>query len=171
MRLRKMRFYESINGRNVMVGSASYEIYDISKVPYEKTPFIVQDLSRVIAKICGVTPMSGIIVNIVTFRIFKKYRNKGFGSKHMKALCETFMKSEDCTICIKSAPLVADYPKEPDRETHIAELIKQGWFLEMNGFRDINSLCQFESGVAYLYLNDTAKPVLKQIIIDYEIGV
>lgn len=163
-KLRKMRFYEQINGRTVMVGSASYEIYDVNKVPYEKMPFIVLDLADLVVNVCKTTPMSGEIVHIMTFRIFKKYRNRGFGSKHMKALCETFMKSKDCIICIKSAPLIADYPKEPDRETHIAELIKQGWFLEMNGFRDINSLCDFESGVAYLYMNDTAKPILKQII-------
>ena len=168
-KLKKMRFYESINGRTTLVGRASYEIYDVNKDNAESMPFIVRDLSDLIINACKTTPMTGKIAHIMTFRIFKKYRNKGFGSKHMKAMCETFMKSQDCIICIKSAPLIADYPEEPSREVHITELIKQGWFLEMNGFRDINSLCNFESGVAYLYMNETAKPILKQII-DLEIG-
>lgn len=172
-KLRTMRFYESLNGRTTMVGKATYAIYDVNKDSYDNMPFIVRDLSDLVINECTHSPMSGYIAHIMTFRIFKKYRNRGFGSKHLKALCETFMNSEDCIICIKSAPLTADYPKEPDRETHIAELIKQGFFLEMNGFRDINSLCNFESGVAYLYMNDTAKPILRQIInneIDYNKG-
>ena len=167
-KLRKIKFYETINGKQVMVGNATYSIYDINKDSYEDMPFIVRDISDVIVNICKTTPMSGIIVHIMTFRIFKKYRNRGLGSRHMKALCDFFNKTENCVICIKSAPLVADYPIKPDQETHIAELIKQGFFLEMNGFRDINSLCDFESGVAYLYRNDVAVPVIKQII-DHEI--
>lgn len=169
---RKIKLYESINGRQVVVGTATYQVFHIDRVPSTKMPFIVRDLADVIQTLKA-NPNTTIdnyircstIYNIDTFRIYKKYRHNGFGSRQIKAMCYTFTDSGGI-VCIKSAPLIADYPKEPDSTTRIAELIKQGFFLEINGFRDINSLCGFENGVAYLYINNAAKPILKHIITD-----
>ena len=72
-----------------------------------------------------------------------------------------YLDARDDTIFItKSGPLKEMYPTEPDEETYIKENRIQAYFLETNGFRNINSLCEFEFGVPYIYINNSAKPIL-----------
>lgn len=162
---KKVKLYDTVDGKNIKVGDASYSEFDVKKElaksthEFEKLPFIVQDLIGLIER----NNLSvQYITCIITFRIYKKYRNRGIGSSQFMKFISG-MNSEH-VICIKSAPLTADYPKEPDTITHINELIKQAYFLEAHGFRDINSLCQFESGMAYIYMSESAKPIIRNII-------
>lgn len=160
-----VRLYDEVDGRLIKVGIASYAIFDVEKErvkplsEFYNLPFIVRDLIRLI--IDSKIPVKNVTC-IIRFRIYKKYRNRGIGTRQFKKFIESLDSSH--AICIKSSALTADYPTEPDDETRAIELRNQGYFLEVNGFRNINSLCEFESGVAYLYINDIAKPVLKKII-------
>ena len=67
-------------------------------------------------------------------------------------------------IIIRSAPLKFDYAEEPPKGIYEDELIRQSLWLENRGFRNINSLCGFENGIPYLYINYTCKKLLEGII-------
>ena len=66
-------------------------------------------------------------------------------------------------FCYQSAPLVKDFPEEPTPEQWSIELQRQAMILEYLRFRNINVLCGFENSIAYLYLNETARPIMEDI--------
>ena len=73
------------------------------------------------------------------------------------------MEFPNTVFCYQSAPMMKDFPEEPTKEQWSIELQRQAMVLEYLGFRNINTLCGFENSIAYLYLNEAAKPIMEDI--------
>lgn len=104
------------------------------------------------------------IINILEIRTVKKEdMHKGYAT----ALFNDFIKEfENDVIITRSAAFKTDYEVEPNDEEYANCLYNQACFLVPLGFYNINSLCGFEFGTPYIYINKAAKPIITKILIN-----
>lgn len=122
-----------------------------------KLPFIVQDALNFIEP-------DETVIEIIWIHIDKNERHQGNGEKLFEDLKDTVIdKNPKALIVIKAAPLIADYPVEPEEREKTEEIERQCAWLEKHGFVDINEYCWFEHGIAYAYHNELADRILDWI--------
>lgn len=102
---------------------------------------------------------------ISDFRVQPEYRGKGLGSKAIKAVVDYLKNVKGYKIiAFRSCLMKADYPIEPNDADYANGLSNQGYFLEKNGFRNINVICGLEYSVPYIYMDSDSKDIIKEII-------
>lgn len=102
------------------------------------------------------------VINILKIRVDPEFRGKGYAKRILTNALKQFDKPGNI-IVIRSAPLMDDYPEEPNNEIYEKELCNQASFLEYMGFRNINSLCGFEQTIPYVYVSKNSMEFLKAI--------
>jgi GNAT superfamily N-acetyltransferase len=131
-------------------------------------------LSFMVSDVAGLIKDKGFdfikrIIRIYDIRTEPEYRGNGYAAELLKEFLKDFESSEDTIVLLRAAPLVLDYPTKPTEEEHEDCLIKQAVFLEPKGFRNINTLCGFEHGIPFLYINNPASKKVLEAIIEGEI--
>ena len=127
-----------------------------------KLRFIVRDVvGLAVGKGIPITKLS-VIESIRV--VDQDKRNRGNGSAVLKWMINYL---KDCgygdIILLQAAPLIADYPIEPKGNDLYKILAKQATFFEYNGFRNINALCNFNSSIPYLYMDEKSRPIFREI--------
>lgn len=105
-------------------------------------------------------PCESIIV-IESINTEEDYRRKNYARRAMECFARAY---DNKIIVTQSAPLISEYPEEPNAEEHRKILIKYAQFLESIGFRNSNILHGFEESIGYVYKTTAAKPLIKHII-------
>lgn len=131
----------------------------------------LEDLNFMVRDVVGLAGDIGFIIDklIEIQYVHVDYNDRGFrfGDEMLtQFLHEVGAESKDTNtiILIRAAPLTLDYSEEPPKGIYEDELIKQSLWLENRGFRNINSLCGFENGIPYMYINRSSKKLLEAII-------
>lgn len=105
-----------------------------------------------------------VVIEICQFHVDISDRGQGHGKELFADLKKTVIdKYKNALIVIKAAPLIKDYPVEPEECEKTAEINRQCAWLEKHGFVDINDYCRFEHGIAYAYHNEIADRILDWI--------
>lgn len=148
------------------------EVYNYDAVELSKMPFIMSDITQIIRghEIKGISS----VVIIHAIHVYKNDRGNDYGFRLfgdlLRYLDDHWLrdrhkeKEGNAIILIKANPLMIDYPDEPDRDTHKKEIASQSKWLEIHGFRNINSLCNFDNSAPYMYINTDSYDVLHAII-------
>lgn len=162
--------------KRISIGSYpnSYASYKIRDVDPDAGNFMINDIAGIILHH---NLMIDKICEIFEIHVDPRDRGHNYGKALLaQILKETMDDDYNMIYLLRSGPLVIDYPEKPDDITSLKEMINQATWLERYGFRNINSVCNFDESIPYLYLNDAAvqldennNSLLKIIISDYEL--
>ena len=150
---------------NIQYNYIVYDKQDLENARYG-------NIEKLIIDIMSLCRVHGIKINkiavLTDFRVALNHRNKGIGRKGIK---ETVHYLKSCgydLIIFKSMISHLDYSEIPDNNKFLDIQADQGYFLEKNGFRNINSLCHMEWCIPYVYVDSDSKEfVSKMIRLDY----
>lgn len=162
--------------KRISIGSYpnSYASYKIRDINPDNGNFMINDIAGIIL---DHNLMIDRICEIFEIHVDPRDRGHNYGTALLtQILKETNDEDYNTIYLLRSGPLVIDYPEKPDDQTYLKELINQASWLERHGFRNINTVCNFDESIPYLYLNDAAvqldennNSLLKIIISDYEL--
>ena len=108
------------------------------------------------------------IAVLTDFRVAPNHRNKGIGRKGIKETVHYLKACGYDLIIFKSMISHLDCSEMPNNNKFLDIQADQGYFLEKNGFRNINSLCHMEWCIPYVYVDSDSKEfVSKMIRLDY----
>lgn len=163
--------------KRVSIGSYpnSYASYKIRDIDPDAGNFMINDIAGIILHY---NLMIDKICEIFEIHVDPRDRGHDYGTELLRQILkETQEDDVNMIYLLRSGPLVIDYPEKPDDDAYLKELINQASWLEKHGFRNINSVCNFDESIPYLYLNDAAtqldesnNSLLKIIICDYELN-
>lgn len=151
----------------------SFPIISISKGPSELSYTIYNtkdelpiDLNFMVSDVSDWIKISDSkIKNIICINdIFTEpsERNKGHASTLLRVFLEGI--SEDTIVITRAEVLHKYYPERPTVDEFKNTLVNLSLFFEMNGFRNMNALCNFEHSVPFVYINNISKSYIKYLL-------
>lgn len=164
--MREVKFIRSTIDKPEASGEHTKLVYNI----YEEWEYL-EDLNFILRDIVDLAHDIGFIIDklveIQYIHVDYNDRGFGFGDEMLTQFLHNIgaeSKDTNTIILVRAAPLKLDYNEEPPKGIYEDELIRQSLWLENRGFRNINSLCGFENGIPYMYINHSSKKLLEAII-------
>ncbi len=148
-----------------MENEHSYIVFEIVDKPCSMEYGPLQFITYKIAEICkskNINIKNDRIVHILEIRTENEEdMGKGYATSLLNEFIEKF---KDDVIITRSKAFKADYPEMPTDEEFTDCLYKQDVFFTLRGFLDFNNICNLECGIPYIFINDTSKPIIKEIL-------
>lgn len=97
---------------------------------------------------------------VIIYQIYvdPKHRDLGIARCMIENITDRF---QDAVIVTRAGVLQKEYPNEPEFKKFNEIISDVSSFLNYNGFRSINTYCHLENSNAFLYINKTAKPLIR----------